>query len=144
MSVTVDTDVLVYASNRDDNWSVAARSLLDRLMDGPGLVYLFWPVLLGYLRIVTHPTILSKPLSFDEASGNASAILARPHVRCPGEQEGFWTLFQQTAVRARGNDVGDAHIAALMRQHGVSIIYTRDRDFRRYDDIDPRDFTVLD
>jgi predicted nucleic acid-binding protein len=26
-----------------------------------------------------------------------------------------------------------------MRQHGVTVIYSRDRDFRRYDGIDPRD-----
>jgi predicted nucleic acid-binding protein len=41
--------------------------------------------------------------------------------------------------RPRGNDVPDAHIAALMRQHGVRLIYTRDRDFRRFDGIDARD-----
>jgi predicted nucleic acid-binding protein len=26
-----------------------------------------------------------------------------------------------------------------MRQHGVRIIWTRDRDFRRFDGIEPRD-----
>jgi uncharacterized protein len=35
--------------------------------------------------------------------------------------------------------VPDAHLAALMRQHGVSIIYTRDRDLRRYETVDARD-----
>ena len=35
----------------------------------------------------------------------------------------------------RGNDVPDGHLAALMRQHGVRTVYTRDRDFRRYDGI---------
>lgn len=39
----------------------------------------------------------------------------------------------------RGNHVPDAHLAALMRQHDVQLIYTRDRDFRRYEGIDPRD-----
>ena len=33
----------------------------------------------------------------------------------------------------------DAHLVALMRQHGVSTIYTRDRGFRRFDGL-----TVLD
>jgi predicted nucleic acid-binding protein len=36
-------------------------------------------------------------------------------------------------------DVTDAHIAALMRRHGVRVIYTRDRDFRRFDGIEPVD-----
>lgn len=34
-----------------------------------------------------------------------------------------------------GNAVPDAHLAALMRQHGVATIYTRDRDFRRFEGI---------
>jgi predicted nucleic acid-binding protein len=35
--------------------------------------------------------------------------------------------------------VPDAHLATLMRQYGVRTIYTRDRDFRRFDGIDVRD-----
>ncbi|HEY1539036.1 MAG TPA: hypothetical protein VGF63_06540 [Solirubrobacteraceae bacterium] len=35
----------------------------------------------------------------------------------------------------------DTHRAALMRQHEVPVIYTRDRDFRRFDGIEARDFT---
>ena len=27
----------------------------------------------------------------------------------------------------------------LTRQHGVKVIYTRDKDFRRYEGIEPRD-----
>jgi predicted nucleic acid-binding protein len=41
--------------------------------------------------------------------------------------------------RPRGNDVPDAHLASLMRQHDVRVIWTRDRDFRRFDGIDARD-----
>jgi len=29
-----------------------------------------------------------------------------------------------------------------MRQHGVRVIYTHDRDFRRYDGIEPRDLSA--
>lgn len=61
-------------------------------------------------------------------------------MRTAGEDERFWSLFRTTASKqSRGNDVPDAHVAALMRQHGVRIIYTRDRDFRRFPDIEPRD-----
>ena len=140
MSVTVDANILVYASNTDDPAFRSARALVERLAEGPDLVYLFWPTILGYLRIVTHPAILPKPLTFAEASGNVTALLARPHVRTAGEGEGFWALYLAIAgVQLRGNDVPDAHLVALMRQHGVNIIYTRDRDFRRYEGIQARD-----
>ncbi len=33
---------------------------------------------------------------------------------------------------ARGNQVPDAHLAALSRQHGVATLYTSDSDFRRF------------
>jgi toxin-antitoxin system PIN domain toxin len=140
MSATVDANVLVYASNADDPLHDRAVELIRRLATGPELVYLFWPVLLGYLRIVTHPGILPTPLSPMIAMRNVESLLDRPHVRAPGESDGFWTVFRQTAGdRPRGNDVPDAHIASLMRQHGVRIIWTRDRDFRRFEGIDPRD-----
>jgi predicted nucleic acid-binding protein len=34
--------------------------------------------------------------------------------------------------RAAGNLVHDAHIAALLREHGVEEIWTADRDFVRF------------
>ena len=140
MSSTIDGNVLVHASNTDDPLHDAATALVRRLAEGPELVYLFWPVLLGYLRIVTHPGILTNPLSPAIAMRNVDALLDRPHVRAPGEADGFWTIFRGTAGdRPRGNDVPDAHVAALMRQHGVRLIYTRDRDFRRFDGLDARD-----
>lgn len=42
---------------------------------------------------------------------------------------------KQPPLECGGGDVTDAHIATLMRQHGVGTIYTRDRDFRRFDGI---------
>ena len=121
MSATVDANVLIYASNRDDPMHDRAAELVRRLAAGPDLVYLFWPVLLGYLRIVTHPGILAKPLSPAIAMRNVEALLDRPHVRAPGELDGFWPLFRSAAGdRSRGNDVPDAHLVALMRQHAFA------------------------
>ena len=41
MSATVDTNVLVYASNESDPVHARARALIERLAAGPDLVYLF-------------------------------------------------------------------------------------------------------
>ena len=142
MSATVDVNVLVYASNEADPAHEPARALLERLAAGPSLLYLFWPVLLGYLRIVTHPAILPRPLAPRLAMRNVEQLVALSHVRAPGEAAGFWAHFSAAAGdHPRGNDVPDAHLAALMRQHEVRVIYTRDRDFRRFDGIEPRDLT---
>lgn len=140
MSVTLDTNILIYASNQDDPLHRQARALVDRLARGPELVYLFWPTIMGYLRIVTHTAILPHPRNLREAVANIGLLLVQPHVRAPGEEDRFWELFRATAgEHARGNDVPDAHLAALMRQHDVTTIYTRDRGFRRFRGIEVRD-----
>ncbi len=69
-----------------------------------------------------------------------SAMLVRPQVRTAAEGERFWTLFLATAgTQLCGNDVPDAHLVALMCQHGVGTVFTRDRDFRKYKGIEARD-----
>lgn len=40
---------------------------------------------------------------------------------------------------SRGNAVPDTHLATLMQENGVRILYTRDRGFRRFDFLDVRD-----
>jgi len=39
----------------------------------------------------------------------------------------------------RGNLVPDAQVAALLLHHGLRTIYTRDRDFQKFDFLDARD-----
>lgn len=140
MSVTIDTNVLIYASNRTDPAYEPARALVEHLATGPEIFYLFWPTIMGYLRIATHPGILPQPLNPSDATSNITQLLAQPHIQTVGEEESFWEFYRIAAGNhARGNDVPDIHIVALMRQHGVNAIYTRDRDFRRFDDIELRD-----
>lgn len=43
MSVTLDANVLIYATNESEPVHHEARQLLERLAAGPDLVYLFWP-----------------------------------------------------------------------------------------------------
>lgn len=57
MSVTIDVNVLLYASDEHSARHESARALLTWLALGPGLVYLFWPVAMAYLRIATHPSV---------------------------------------------------------------------------------------
>ena len=137
MTTTVDTNVLVYASDTSAPEQERAQALLDYLAAGPDLVVLLWPTLLGYLRIVTHPSICAAPLPVDVARSNVDALLSLPHVRAVGETTEFWRAFAivTTEVPVRGNLVPDAHVVTLMRTHGVHHIWSRDRDLRRFDAI---------
>lgn len=140
MSRAVDANVLLYASDADSPRYERARMVVERLASGPELVYLFWPAAVAYLRISTHPTVFTAPLTMAEAAGNLGALVGRPHVQTPGEGAGFWeTLASTLDSGVRGNLVSDAHLVALMRQYGVRRIVTHDRDFRRFDGIETID-----
>ncbi len=95
------------------------------------------PVVVGYLRIATHPRIFVNPLPYAVAVANVEALLARPNVALAVEGDGFWTAFPQAAdpVAPRGNIVSDAHLVGLMREHGIRAILSGDRDLRLFDGI---------
>ena len=141
MSAALDVNVLLYASDAKSPFHGKALNLLEDLGAGPDLVYLFWPVIMGYLRIATHPAIFQKPLSPKVATTNIHKLLQKPHVRTPSEDERFWDLYGSVASETvvRGNLVSDAHLAALMRQHGVETIWTHDKDFKKFSQIRVRD-----
>jgi toxin-antitoxin system PIN domain toxin len=141
VSQTLDTNVLLYASNADAPEHGSAVALLERLMAGPELVVLFWPVLHSYLRISTHPSIFTRPLDTATAAANIETLLDRPHVSAVAEGERYWRCFRQVTadVPVRGNGVPDAQLVALMVEHGVRVIWSRDRDFRKFGGITVRD-----
>lgn len=141
MSFAVDANLLLYASDSSSPRRDRAAETLRRFAEGTELVYLFWPVIVAYLRLGTHPSIFNRPLSMETARNNIAGLLRLPHVRSPGELEGFWPIFQQACDEGvvRGNLVSDAYLVALMRQSGVGTIWTSDRDFRRFEGIVVRD-----
>jgi toxin-antitoxin system PIN domain toxin len=141
VSLTLDANILLYASDRDSPYRERANEELERWAGGPEPLYLFWPVLMAYLRISTHPGVFSRPLAFSDAAANIERLLGRRHIRTPGEDDGFWRTFSEAASESsiRGDLVPDTHVVALMRQHGVRTIVTRDRDFRRFDGVKVRD-----
>jgi toxin-antitoxin system PIN domain toxin len=141
VSVTVDANLLLYATDEASPFHDGARRLLEELATGPGIVYVFWPTVMAYLRLSTHPSVFERPLSPTDAIANVDRLLGLPHVQGPGEQDRFWHVFRGVAgeADARGNLVGDAHLVALMVQNGVRAIWTHDRDFRRFPGIEVRD-----
>jgi toxin-antitoxin system PIN domain toxin len=141
MSQAIDTNILLYASDTSSPFHKKAKEFINSLLTGPELLYLAWPVIMGYLRIATHPSVFDEPLSPEEAMENIETLLELPHVRLLSEQDGFWLAYRKAAENTvvRGNLVPDAHLAALLLQHGVKTISTHDRDYQRFPFINTRD-----
>ena len=89
---------------------------------------------MAYQRIATHPSIFSTPLDPSAAWNNLQSLLALPRTRIITEEPGFAAdyLSVTAGMIARGNLVPDAHMATVLRQHGVRRIYTADTDFRKF------------
>jgi toxin-antitoxin system PIN domain toxin len=141
LTFTFDANVLLHASDESSEYHAQARRFLDQVASGDELVYLFWPTVMAYLRIATHPAIFEKPLRPPDAITNVDQLLALPHVQAIGEHDRFWDAYRRlsTEADARGNLVSDAHVVALMVENGVRTIWTRDRDYRRFPSIEARD-----
>jgi toxin-antitoxin system PIN domain toxin len=141
VSFTFDANVLLYASDQTSAYHARARAFLDQVASSDELVYLFWPTVMAYLRIATHPAIFEKPLPPAEATANIERLLALEHVQTVGEHERFWASYLRVAreADARGNLVPDAHVVALMVENGVRAIWTRDRDYRRFPGVEALD-----
>ena len=141
MSFSCDVNVLLYASDSSSPVHEAARSFLKQAAAGGDLFCLGWPTVMSYLRIATHPGIFSAPLTPAETLRNVDALVALPHVRLLSEEDGFLDVYREVtgASPCAANLVPDAHLAALLKQHGVDKLYTRDGDFRKFPFLDVRD-----
>ena len=135
MNYSVDVNVLLYASDQaSPRYDKAIQFLQSRASD-PELFCISWPTLMAYIRISTHPSIFSQPLSPEEALGNVENLIGLPRVRVLSEDDGFLTIYRQVTGKfpVRGNLVPDAHLAALLLQHGIRKIYTADPDFKKFE-----------
>jgi toxin-antitoxin system PIN domain toxin len=131
----VDTNVLIYAADRDAPEHDRCRELLEDWRHQAGAWYLTWGVVYEFLRVTTHPSVFRTPWPAAEAWAFVEAVLASPSLRVlvatPQHREVLAGLLAEVP-HATGNLFHDAHTAALMREHGVGVIYTRDTDFHRF------------
>lgn len=141
MSFGIDVDILLYASDQGCPQHARSAGFLQSCAASGQVFCLAWLTLMSYLRMATHPRIFSQPLSHADAVSNVEALMALPHCRVIGEQEGFWKVYREVTgdVPTRGNLVPDAHLAAVLRQNGIATLYTHDRDFRKFAFLDVRD-----
>jgi uncharacterized protein len=132
--IAIDTNVLVYARRADSPHHQAARELVTGLAEGSAPWALPWPVVYEFVRVVTHPRVFDPPSPLEGVLRDLESLLASPSLTLLGEGPGHARLMGEQVRRgsASGNLAHDAHIAALVVEHGVSELLTADRDFARF------------
>jgi len=132
--IAVDTNVLVYAHRSDSEWHDRASRCVRELAEGRPAWAIPWPCIHEFLSIVTHPRIYAPPTPLQMAIDQVEAWLESPNLVLLSEPEDYWPQLRSIlqAGRVSGPQVHDARIAALCQQHGVSELWTIDRDFSRF------------
>jgi len=141
VSYSIDANILLYASDETSPHCGTAKRFLSDCASRSEPFCLCWPVVMAYLRIATHPRIFDSPLSPIIAMANIERLLSLPQIRLLAEGSRFWECYREVAapLTLRGNLVPDAHIAALLLEHGVPTLFTHDRDFLKFEHLTVRD-----
>ncbi|NCA11189.1 hypothetical protein EBR56_05170 [bacterium] len=109
----VDTNVLIYAADRDAAEHRACRALVARCRSQSAPWYLTWGIVYEFLRVTTHPAIFRRPFVARDAWSFLEAVFASP---------GFGMLVET-----------ERHL------HVARAIYTNDTDLKRFPFIDVLD-----
>jgi toxin-antitoxin system PIN domain toxin len=139
----VDTNVLIYGADIDSPDHSRCRELLEQWRSQTTPWYVTWGIMYEFLRVVTHPRVLTRPFSLSQAWQFLEALLASSSLRVLTETDRHRHVATEVFVEVpdiSGNLVFDAHTAILMREHGIKTIFTRDSDFNRFpflDTVDP-------
>jgi len=132
--IAADTNILVHAHRADSDWHEPARDCIESLAHGRVTWGLPWPCIHEFLAIVTHPRIYDPPSTAAEALVQVDAWLESPVAELLTETHAHWSVLKELLIggRVRGAMVHDARVAALCVAHGVTELWTADRDFSRF------------
>ena len=132
--IAVDSNLLVYAHREDSPSHDIACARMAELAEGRAPWAIPWPCIHEFLAIVTHPRIYSPPTPLEKAINQVEAWLESPSLVVLSESEDYWLLLRATLLSGRvsGPQVHDARVVTICQQHGVSELWSADRDFGRF------------
>jgi hypothetical protein len=132
--IAIDTNILVYSHRKDSPFHRSAFEAVRAVTASTSPWGLPWPCIHEFLANVTHPRIYRTPTPLRLALDQVEQWLSSPSIVPLAEEEGYWAAFRPLVESSQvaGAKVHDARIAALCIYHGVSELWTADRDFSRF------------
>lgn len=132
--LVLDTNVLIYAVNAAAPEHQACRAELEARMSASMSWFLTWGIVYEFLRAVTHRVFPARK-PFEEAWALIDTVLRSPGCTLLVETDRHRDVLAHVVAEVPGvssNQMHDAHIATLMREHGIRQIVTRDVGFHRF------------
>lgn len=136
----VDANILLFAVNESAPEHDRAAAWLEEALNGNRRVGLPWESLTAFVRLVTNPRVVPKPLAPVDAWAFVEDWLGAPAAWVPVPTKLHAAVLGDLVGRHRpvAKLVPDAHLAALAIEHGVDII-SADTDFARFTEVRWRD-----
>ncbi len=132
--IALDTNILVYAHRADSSFHDRARSALESLATGPRHWAIPWPCVHEFFAVVTNPRIYKTTTPADTALAQLRALQALANLvfMAEGDEHLLHLAALVQAAKTHGGAIHDARIAAICLAHGVTELWSADRDFSRY------------
>lgn len=131
-----DANILVYAHDDTSPFHAKSRAWWEATLNSRVPVGLTWQVILGFIRLLSSPRIMSNPVTVEHACSFVDEWLNRSNVTIldPGPQH--WNILLQTLAQSKSGPklIADAHLAAIAKEYRGNIA-TNDRDFERFSGI---------
>lgn len=131
----VDTNLLVYAAIRECPGHAQARQLVQEWGAASEGWFVTWSIVYELLSVSTQRSAFRHPPSFLESWTFIEALLAFPSFGILGETERHAEVIRDLVreyPHMSGTRFHDLHIAAVMREHGITEIRTADTDFHQF------------
>ena len=131
--IVPDINLLVFAHNAAAPLHQVARAWWEDLIARDQPVGVPWAVTFGFLRLVTHPAVLTTPLPPDAALDRVDAWFAQACVQPlePGPRHLSIVRALFAATNVAGWLTTDTHLAALAIEHQCEL-HSNDTDFERF------------
>jgi uncharacterized protein len=124
-------------TQEDSQWHPQPTAIILELAEGRLPWAVPWPCVHEFFAISTHPRIYSPATPLSTAIDQVHAWFESPSLVLLAESGRYWQVLSRIleASKITGPQVHDARIAGLCLVHGISELWTSDRDFSRFQDV---------
>ena len=131
--IVPDLNLLIYAHNDATPLHTPARRWWEDLLNGTDRVGVPWIVAAGFVRLLTHSSVLSEPCTPEQAVDYVREGFDFPHVTPLNPGAEHLTLFRRLLIASGvgAHLVTAAHIAALTIEYQAEL-HSNDADFGRF------------
>ncbi len=137
---SIDANIFIYAATKSSPFQKQAEAFITEKFSDSEPCFLCWETLHAFIRIVTNPSIFSKPMTFSTAFKYIEEILNLPQVDFLTASRDSFRIMKsyEKIMPLRGNLISDAVIASQLEAAGIKIIYTNDRDYFKFPALKPK------